>query len=642
MPNGAADNPEKYIEHARMLASATGLGKFVPVITKRGLGIALALCLLAACSAEPTLEDPLTVEHTADADSAAPAQAPKPQNMNEIAKAYVELVLKLGRFDADYVDAYYGPPEWKTEAEKNPLSLPQIEQQAQELIVALINVDNAADAGTDEQLLNLRKSARLLQGEQMSFDDEARALYDVEPPHYSESDFAPVLKIMDSLLPAGPGTLAQRYNQYIEQFSVPAARLETVMRTAIGVSQYRSAAHLKLPPGERFDLVFVSGKPWSAYNWYQGNYVSRIEVNTDLPIPISRVIELAAHEGYPGHHVYNSLLEQALVRGRGWPEYQVYALFSPQSFIAEGTADFGVGMVYPGNERLEFARELFQIAGLDIKQAANYLQVVDAAKALAPATIEAARRYVDGQLDDDSLVAWLQRYTLASPARATQRLAFIKRYRSYIINYSYGEELVRDFVEREGDKTPGSAKQWQAFSQLLTTPRTPTTLQAAPLPLLPAPPEATSIAISAADTAEPAPQSDRLQPAAPLPLKLSQDPAAIRQAAAAMPAPASKEALALPKKTDAAKPPAKASAKPAAKTNSKTSPKKIQNTSLRNSADFKSFLATKPTPAQFHKRYPKVALILFGAESGKSARTDDSRFFAQLDDNGHIVGGKFR
>jgi hypothetical protein len=109
-----------------------------------------------------------------------------------------------------------------------------------------------------------------------------------------------------------------------------------------------------------------------------------------------------------------------------------------------------------------------------------------------------------------------------------------------------------------------------------------------------------------------------------------------------MPAPASKEALALPKKTDAAKPPAKASAKPAAKTNSKTSPKKIQNTSLRNSADFKSFLATKPTPAQFHKRYPKVALILFGAESGKSARTDDSRFFAQLDDNGHIVGGKFR
>lgn len=626
----------------------------MPVIKKRLFGAALAVCVLAACSTRPTLEDSLTVEQSADADSAeaAPAEAPQPQNMNEIAKAYVELVLKLGQFDHDYVDAYYGPPEWKIEAEKNPLSLPQIEQQAQELIAALINVDKAADAGTDEQLLNLRKSylknqlgsltarARLLQGEQMSFDDEARALYDVEPPHYSESDFAPVLKIMDGLLPAGPGTLAQRYNQYIEQFSVPAARLETVMRTAIGVSQYRSAAHLKLPPGERFDLAFVSSKPWSAYNWYQGNYVSRIEVNTDLPIPISRVIELAAHEGYPGHHVYNGLLEQALVHGRGWPEYQVYALFSPQSFIAEGTADFGICMIYPGNQRLEFARELFQIAGLDIKQAANYLQVVDAAKALAPAAIEAARRYLDGELDDDSLVAWLQRYTLASPARAAQRLAFIKRYRSYIINYSYGEELVRDFVEREGDKTPGSAKQWQAFSLLLTTPRTPTTLQADPVPLLPTLPAATSIAISASDTAESASAADRLTAAAPLPLKLSQDSASIR--AVAKLAPASKKALTSPAKAVAAKPLAKSSTKVATRTNSKTSSKTIQNISLRNSVDFKSFLATKPTPAQFHKRYPNVSLILFGAESGKNARTDDSRFFAQLDDNGHIVGGKFR
>jgi len=632
----------------------------------RLFGGALALCLLAACSAEPTLEDPLTVEQSADADSAelTPAQAPQPQNMNEIAKAYVELVLKLGAFDADYVDAYYGPPEWKTEAEKNPLTLPQIEQQAQELIAALINVDNAADAGTSEQLLNLRKSylknqlgsltarTRLLQGEQMSFDDEARALYDVEPPHYSESDFAPVLKIMDGLLPAGPGTLAQRYNQYIEQFSVPAARLETVMRTAIGVSQYRSAAHLKLPPGERFDLAFVSGKPWSAYNWYQGNYVSRIEVNTDLPIPVSRVIELAAHEGYPGHHVYNGLLEQDLVRDRGWPEYQVYGLFSPQSFIAEGTADFGISMVYPGNERLEFARELFQIAGLDTKQAANYLQVVDAARALAPATIEAARRYLDGELGDDSLIAWLQRYTLASPERAAQRLAFIKRYRSYIINYSYGEELVRDFVEREGDKTPGSPKQWQAFSQLLTTPRTPTTLQSSPVPMLPPPPAATSIALSAAATEEPAPVPDRAKPATPLRLKLSPDSTSLHPLPAAppvsneQPEPAplagQKNTEPVPAKTIPAKPAAKSGPKAATKTNSRTGSKTSAKTGLGNSAEFKSFLATKPTPAQFHKRYPKISLILFGAESGKYARTDESRFFARLDDSGHIVGGRFR
>jgi len=40
-----------------------------------------------------------------------------------VSEAYVRLVLALGQHDADYVDAYYGPPVWKTqaEAEKKPL-----------------------------------------------------------------------------------------------------------------------------------------------------------------------------------------------------------------------------------------------------------------------------------------------------------------------------------------------------------------------------------------------------------------------------------------------------------------------------------------------------------------------------------------
>ena len=32
--------------------------------------------------------------------------------MNTLAEQYVRLVLAVGQHDADYVDAYYGPPEW--------------------------------------------------------------------------------------------------------------------------------------------------------------------------------------------------------------------------------------------------------------------------------------------------------------------------------------------------------------------------------------------------------------------------------------------------------------------------------------------------------------------------------------------------
>ena len=600
----------------------------------------LALCA-TACGSHPIEEGAsLQPADASDEASAAPAADASVLNMNEISTGYVKLVLMLGQHDPDYVDAYYGPAEWKAEAAKHPQNLKQIEEQAQELIAALATADAGADSA-DPQLLALRKSylknqlgsltarARLLQGEKMSFDDEARALYDVEPPHYSEQDFAPVLKIMDGLLPPGPGTLAQRYNQYIEQFAVPTARLESVMRTAIGVAQFRTAAHLALPAGERFDLAFVTGKPWSAYNWYQGNYVSRIEVNTDLPIPVSRVIELAAHEGYPGHHVYNSLLEHALVRGRGWPEYQVYALFSPQSFIAEGSADFGVGMIFPGNDRLAFTRELFQLSGFDPKQAANYLQVVDAAKALAPAGIEGARRYIDGEMGADALVAWLQKFTLASPARAKQRLAFINRYRSYIINYSYGEELVRDFVEREGDKTAGSSKQWQAFATLLSTPRTPTALRDGTLlPLLPSP-ASTSIAIST-------PDASGTEPPHSTSLKMAATTSHVEKPTVTPGNPKTKSASAKQARSASAKTVArkKSASKPTARSAAKTS--------LESTADFKHFIAGKPTPEQFHKRYPSVSLILFGAASGKEARSDGKRFFAQLDRRGRIVGGKFR
>ena len=38
-------------------------------------------------------------------------------DMNAVAERYAHLVLALGQHDPDYVDAFYGPAEWKTQAE---------------------------------------------------------------------------------------------------------------------------------------------------------------------------------------------------------------------------------------------------------------------------------------------------------------------------------------------------------------------------------------------------------------------------------------------------------------------------------------------------------------------------------------------
>jgi hypothetical protein len=201
-----------------------------------------------------------------------------------------------------------------------------------------------------------------------------------------------------------------------------------------------------------------------------------IQVNTDLPIYIDRALDLAAHEGYPGHHAYNALLEQHLARGKGWVEFTVYPLFSPQSLIAEGTANLGISIAFPGAERTRFEREvLFPLAGLDPAEAERYAQVRDLAKELAFAGNEAARDYLDGRIDRAAAADYLVRFALMTPKAAEQRVRFFDKYRAYVINYNVGELMAREWVTRRAGDDP--RKRWAAFVDLISSPRLPAALQ---------------------------------------------------------------------------------------------------------------------------------------------------------------------
>src|SRR5216683_7991062 len=61
--------------------------------------------------------------------------APAKDSMNAVAEKYAHLVLALGQHDPDFVDAFYGPAEWKTQAEKEKKSLDAIAAEAQRLMV---------------------------------------------------------------------------------------------------------------------------------------------------------------------------------------------------------------------------------------------------------------------------------------------------------------------------------------------------------------------------------------------------------------------------------------------------------------------------------------------------------------------------
>ncbi|NNF61534.1 MAG: hypothetical protein HKO55_01400 [Gammaproteobacteria bacterium] len=431
------------------------------MLSKLGAAATVAAVLLCACTTTPAVT---------------------PRDLNAQAEAYVRLVLALGRHDADFVDAYHGPEQWRKAAERDELSLDAIAIESG----LLRSTINAGDLGRDTPLVAQRRAllmkqltavqtrADMLRGKQFSFDQEARLLYDARAPRHEASHFIALNRELDALLPGG-GALSQRLDAFRQDFVIPTEKLDTVFAAAIDECRRRTVARIPLPEGERFVVEYVNDKPWSGYNWFQGDAYSLIQLNTDLPIFIDRAIDLACHEGYPGHHVFNTLLERELVDKRGWVEYSVYALFSPMSLIAEGSANYGINMAFPGQERQQFERNvLFPLAGLDASRVEEYYRVDELVSRLNYAGNEAARRYLDGDIDAAAAVQWLQDYALMSQERAEQRLKFIEKYRAYVINYNLGKDIVREYVEGAGR---GLETRWAAFEKVISTPVSASTLQ---------------------------------------------------------------------------------------------------------------------------------------------------------------------
>jgi len=407
------------------------------------------------------------------------------ERMNAIAESYVKLVLGLGKHDSDYVDAYYGPEEWRTQAEKAGLDLSQIHASVAELRQHLTKLEMAGTPAPmrlrhhylEKQLRSMSARIDFLAGKKLSFDQEAELLYDVRPPHYDEAHFQALLAELDGALP-GKGTMSDRYNQFRSDFIIPSEKLDTVFKAAIAEARKRTAARLDLPKNESFVVEYVTDKAWSGYNWYKGKAHSLIQVNTDLPISIDRAVDLACHEGYPGHHVYNALLEQHLVRDSGWWEFSVYPLFSPQSLIAEGSANFGIEVAFPGEERLAFERDvLFPLAGLDSKRVEEYYRILKLVGKLSYAGNEAARYFLDGKWDRQRTVDWLVKYALFSPERATQRLSFVEKYRAYVINYNLGKDMVARHIASRGGSDDQPDIRWHEFGKLLSAPMLPSNLE---------------------------------------------------------------------------------------------------------------------------------------------------------------------
>jgi hypothetical protein len=402
--------------------------------------------------------------------------------LNRLAEKYVRLGLTIGQYDEAFVDAYYGPDSLRPVGNKAAVFPKDSLLNAVQVLMTEIDA-LAKDEKNDTLLARVRwinaqltafaGRIKIVAGQYPTFEEETKTLFGVTVPKYPETHFQELVTKLNDILP-GKGNLNNRFQELANHFIIPTGKIDTVFKTAIAECRKRTKAHYNLPAEEDFRLEYVTNKPWAGYNWYKGKYQSLVQFNTDLRIFIDKAIDVGSHESYPGHHVYNMLLEKNLYADKGWIEISLYPLFSPQSLIAEGSANYGIEVTFPGKEKNEFTKNvLLPLAGLDSTGLDLYYTALELKGQLNYVRNEVARGLLNGTMNETEALRWLKEYGLNNEETALKSISFIRVNRSYVINYNYGKDLVKNYIEYNGGTETAPDKRWELFGKLLSNALTP-------------------------------------------------------------------------------------------------------------------------------------------------------------------------
>lgn len=371
--------------------------------------------------------------------------------MDRIGTEYLALAWSLEKHAEGIVDAYYGPPEPRKLAEERALAPRAIAEQLALLRDEVGGSDypRRRKEYVDLQLRSLETLARKLAGDELSYGDEVRGCFDIEPRHTSEAVFETAIGELATLLP-GSGSVAERREAWQKRFEVPVDVARQMVERIAPEVRRRTSAFVDLPAGEQVEFAMVDDKPWSGYNWYLGAARSRIEINTDLPIRANGLLSLVAHETYPGHHVEHALKEQHLFREQGWAEHAI-CLLAPEAVVSEGIAMLAAEIIFDGDAFAWAAEEVYPLGGI-VGEPEREARLAAATRALRPLSANAALLLHEEGADPEEVVRYLMRYGLVTEREARQSLRFISTsWRAYVFTYHAGRDLLERWL-RHGDR----------------------------------------------------------------------------------------------------------------------------------------------------------------------------------------------
>lgn len=397
-----------------------------------------------------------------------------------LTQEYVWLSLQLHNYDPNpYI--FIGAPELSVAAKKNKLPKAEIDQRLKALAdtIDAFEITEIDGGATRRQVLSeriaaMRMRSRILDGKPpRSFDEEVQTLYSIEVPRKDETHFKALASDLEHIVP-GNGPLPDRLVAFRDRFLIDPEKIETAMLEALSEARKRTLVHFDLPENERVTVQMDKEGHFSGFAEYRGHGHTIVHFSQTLPLHLDRVVELAAHEAYPGHHVQGTLIEAELVGRRGWQEWTMLPLYGAHTVLAEGAANYGVRLAFDRATRLDFDRNVvLPIANLGALSGEldAYHRYVDLVEQLNFARNEAARGYLYGGWDREKAITWLMEFGLETRGTATQRITIIEALRSYVVTYNSGLDWVKEQIELT--KHTSLKEKWDRLRRLLETPSVP-------------------------------------------------------------------------------------------------------------------------------------------------------------------------
>jgi hypothetical protein len=390
---------------------------------------------------------------------------PLAPSIDGMAETYVRTALQLAQHQPRLVDGWLGPDHWR------PGPRVPVAGLVTTLEALLRGLEPIAASDPEHspraryllaQTRALFMAGRRLLGDTMSLALEAQVVFGRSMPPADLELVASAREALELRLP-GTGPLGARLQAFRRQEIVPQERVDAVFARALAVCRDVTRAAIPLPPDEHVDVVKKPQLAWDGFCRYRGGRQSVIEINRDAGFPVSRLLRLAAHEGYPGHHVQHVLTDTVLVSGRGRMEFALQPAFGPHLLLAEGAAEVGVDLVLPDTHRMRlYEEDLLPAAGLAPGLAETMVAVERLALDIESLIPEIVAAYLDGTASGEATVERLTEETLVADPRAF--LPFAERQRTGLYVYPVGRHIVADAIFADG--APGA---WGRLRDLYET-----------------------------------------------------------------------------------------------------------------------------------------------------------------------------